>query len=1075
MQFRKGLGAALGALLLPLASPALAGAAASDVPALGTPSAAVAEAADTYVAIPVLRQSETGPVPFLYVIRPAAFGLSVTDLRNGGLTVVPEHVSVWDVADRAIDIDTVARRIADLAGAKRTAAGASAADAESASVAAMSTLSNVPIAIYSDTSNTAIGHTIARNAWNDAKSILGSDAGITFDVLIQQDNATAYPPGQPAVSNVTTECDLQRFSEYEESLARAVKAQSVLVFSDGTIRPFGLTTDHYGLALENVSNRWGRGSSRDACRSVPGGAEYRRSPAYVPVAFSSTAAWTLGAGTEKQAPSHWAAHEVAHMFTMNHDMAECTWVGFRMHKTLEAATSDQPDHCPANNAQTYQVYRFSADGKAAISAENTRRSNCISAGWCTSNATPSAPRSISAQVEDGAITLSWQAPLHNGGSAVAGYCIFRSSTDRFLEGPGTDSVCPNLGSPPATTYRWPGLTNGQTSYFYVRAYNSNDDPRTPWASHPYDRDGPGSDYIGAAPGAAPGAPTLQPITFGNQQLTLSWTPNANNGGYPVIGYKVYRTCSVCTPTSFNTSSTTWTDTGLSNGQVYYYRVTALNARGESPQSNEQWNYPRTVPVAPSLDSATPDDNKVTLAWTPNTNNGGSAVSGYKVYRATSSTGTRTQLLSGGCGNNVVTTSCIDNTAVNGTTYWYDVRSVNNAGTSAASNVRSATPTAPPSTTPSFSEDWSSGISGWTVAGSGATSDCAVGQSGCSLKLNPPAGSAGVQVSKSMNVTMGSPTTVSFWFRGDKTYGDTDSNVQVMFNGGTNTTLQITEPSSNNGVALYGTNSSGAFTSWPNANAWYQAVITINPSTDTAMAQIKDASGNAVGGTGSVSIASAATTITGLSYNAWFWGGTAAVFHYDTVRVTGGVTSGFTESWNSGIGSWSVAGSGATSDCSIAQNGCSLKLNPPAGSAGVQVSKSLSHTMASPTTVSYWFRGDKTYGDTDSNVQVLFNGGTNVTLQITEPSSNNGVALYGTNSTGNMFTWTENTWYQAVITINPSTDTAFVQIKNSSGSVLATSGNVGISSTATTITGLSFNAWFWGGTADVFHYDTVAIT
>ncbi|HEV2890257.1 MAG TPA: fibronectin type III domain-containing protein [Frankiaceae bacterium] len=889
MKLTRTLAAVASTIVLPVLGPVAA--VGSTPPTPTVPVAGAVAAPDAYAAIPVLRHSDRGPAPFLYVIRPAGFGLTVADLQAAGLTVVPETVSVWNVADRAVDIDVVAHRIAGLVGAKQSAAGASSTDAESASVNALAALSDVPIAVYSDTSNTAVGHSIASTAWSDARSILSSDAGVTFNVVIQQDNATAYPPGAPAVTDVTTECDLQRFSQYEESIARPVRAQAVLVFSDSTIRPFGVTTDHYGLAMGkppyeslDVSTRWNRGSSRDACTSTPGGTEYRRSPAFIPAAFASTAAWNLGAGTEKQAPSHWAAHEVAHMFTMTHDMAECTWMTIRMHKTLEAASSDQRGNCAeASNAQTYQLYRFSERGKTAIRAENTRRNDCVAAGWCTSNATPSAPRSISAQPEDGAVTLNWVAPQFDGGSAVTGYCIFRNSSDNFEEGPATEQRC--TGSTPS--YRWDGLTNGQTSYFYVRAYNSNDDPSTPWGSTPYDRDGPRSDYIAVAPGTVPGAPTLNAITPGNRQLTLSWTPNPNDGGYPVISYRVYRTCSVCTPTTFNTSSTTWTDTNLTNGQVYYYKVAALNVRGEGAQSNERWDYPRTAPGAPTLNTATSGNAEVSLSWTAPSSDGGSAISGYKVYRATSSTGTRVQLTTGGCGGTVLTTSCTDNTVTNGTTYWYDVRAVNNAGTSGSSNVLSAQPAAPVSG--AFSETWESGTGAWAISGTSATQDCVSTPvlSGCSLKFQPTS-SSGLSVTRSASVTMASPSTASFWFRGSATTGDTDASVQFTFNTGGSLTLSLTEGvSSNNGVNLIGpSNSTGAFYNWPSANTWYQAVVTINPSTDVATVQVKNTSGTVVGSSSTnVAIPSAATSITGVGIQGNAWNGTQNAFNVDSISIT----------------------------------------------------------------------------------------------------------------------------------------------------------------------------------------------
>ena len=1080
MRLRRTLAAAASALLLPTLAQG-AGASAPDLPAL--PIANDVAPPDTYVAIPILRQAQHGPVPFLYVVRPAGFGLTVEDLRNAGLTVVPESVSVRDVAGQAIDVDVVARRIADLVGAKRSASGASAADAESASAAAMTTLSNVPIAVYSDASNTAVGHSIANTAWTEARDVLSSQTGVTFDVVTKQDNATAYPPGQPAVSDVKTECDLQRFSEYEESIGRNVRAQAVLVFSDGDITPFGSSTGHRGLAMGkppweslDVSTRWNRGSSRDACRSVPNGAEYRRSPAYVPAAFASTL-WNAHLRTEKQSSSHWAAHEVGHMFTMTHDMADCRVNGGVMHKSLEAATSAQPTHCAEyGDFSSYYRYYFSAAGEAAIEAENARRSACIAASWCTSNATPSATRYLSAQPENGSVLLSWDAPLYNGGNAIAGYCIHRSSVDNFVEGPNTQQQC-QAGT--STSYRWTGLTNGETSYYYVRAYNMNDDPSTPWGSTPYDREGPASNYIGVAPGTVPGAPTLNPITPGNGQLSLSWSPPANNGGYPITYYRIYRTCSICTPSNWTTTNTSFTDGNLTNGVTYNYRVAALNIHGEGAQSNERSEYPRTVPGAPTLNSATPGNATVSLAWTAPSSNGGAAISGYRVFRASTSTGTRTQLTSGGCGGTVTTTSCTDDTVTNGTVYWYDVRAVNVAGTSNASNVLSAQPTQPP--TGSFTEGWESGTSAWSITGTSATQDCSSTPvlTGCSLKFQPTA-SSGLTVSRATAVPLTTTSTASFWFRGSSTTGDTDTAVSYAFNTGGSLTLSLTDGiTANNGMNLNGpSNSTGVFYSWPSANTWYQAVVTMNATTDVATVQVKNTSGTVVGSSStSVTIPGAATSIINVTMSGNAWNLTQNAFHFDSISVTG--SGPFSESWDNGTSSWSITGTQATHDCTSTPvlAGCSLKFQPTS-SSGLAVQRAISVPMSSTTTASFWFRGNSTTGDTDSAVSFAFNTGGSLTLSLTDGvSSNNGMNLNGpSNSTGVFYNWpSASTWYQAVVTINPSTDVATVQVKNTSGSVVGSSStNVWIPSSATSITNVGIHGNAWNGTQNAFNVDSIAI-
>ncbi len=94
-------------------------------------------------------------------------------------------------------------------------------------------------------------------------------------------------------------------------------------------------------------------------------------------------------------------------------------------------------------------------------------------------------------------------------------------------------------------------------------------------------------------GTPPGAPTGLTATAGTGQVSLSWTPPANNGGVNITSYRVYRGTSSGTETLLTSGGcsglgavTSCTDTGLTAGQAYYYKVSAVNAIGEGSQSNE---------------------------------------------------------------------------------------------------------------------------------------------------------------------------------------------------------------------------------------------------------------------------------------------------------------------------------------------------------------------------------------------------------------------------------------------------------------------------------------------------------
>lgn len=98
---------------------------------------------------------------------------------------------------------------------------------------------------------------------------------------------------------------------------------------------------------------------------------------------------------------------------------------------------------------------------------------------------------------------------------------------------------------------------------------------------------------GGGGGSAPAAPTGLLATAGNQQVALTWT--ASSGA---TGYHVKRSTTTGGPyTQVATPSTTSdTDTSLTNGTKYFYVVTAVNSYGESANSSETSATP-TGPVA----------------------------------------------------------------------------------------------------------------------------------------------------------------------------------------------------------------------------------------------------------------------------------------------------------------------------------------------------------------------------------------------------------------------------------------------------------------------------------------------
>jgi len=185
------------------------------------------------------------------------------------------------------------------------------------------------------------------------------------------------------------------------------------------------------------------------------------------------------------------------------------------------------------------------------------------------------------------------------------------------------------------------------------------------------------------PPPPPAAPSLY-VTAGYGVVNLTWTSVLT-----ATNYNVKRSIAPGGETTiFNMSgtNTTYTDTNVVDGTLYYYEVSAINTTGEGMNSAEVSALPLYSPTPTNLSVTASNYTSISLAWAPS-----AGATAYNVKRSTST---------GGPYTNVASTASFlytDTGLANDTTYYYVVSAVNPGGenTNNSAEVSATTLTPPP--------------------------------------------------------------------------------------------------------------------------------------------------------------------------------------------------------------------------------------------------------------------------------------------------------------------------------------------------------------------------------------------
>ncbi len=189
---------------------------------------------------------------------------------------------------------------------------------------------------------------------------------------------------------------------------------------------------------------------------------------------------------------------------------------------------------------------------------------------------------------------------------------------------------------------------------------------------------------------------LQATSTPSSGIDLLWQSPLWDGGLP-IGYVIERGTSASNLSiivaNTNSTSTTYSDTGLSGTTQYFYRVSAINAAGTGKSSNiANATTSITDPSGSSLnpptnfDAVNPTANSIDLVW--GSPNGGTSHTGYVIRRRLQNTGSFVEIAR----PSYADTSFPDTGLLSQTTYQYEIRSVDANNNESAPETYSETTT-----------------------------------------------------------------------------------------------------------------------------------------------------------------------------------------------------------------------------------------------------------------------------------------------------------------------------------------------------------------------------------------------
>lgn len=278
-------------------------------------------------------------------------------------------------------------------------------------------------------------------------------------------------------------------------------------------------------------------------------------------------------------------------------------------------------------------------------------------------AAPSEPTNFTTVVGNGTITVTWGAPVSDGGSAIKSYEI-------YLMGAGASNTWEFL-SPTVFEKVYTGLTNGSSYSVFLLARNEDN----VISSQVYK-----TGLIPKIP--APGKPRNLQASQGDRKTTLTWQAPAENAN--LVEYYVITQDGVTIDTVAASVFTVEVDR-LTNDQEYTFGVAAMDDDGNIWDATTVNVTPRATPNVYSFDII-PGNGQVTIRWDDPAyyDDGGLPITSFLVDFDDSGNWVDVGLV----------TEYTFTNLPNGTRYWFGMSAINASGQGGGRYIEGAAGTTP---------------------------------------------------------------------------------------------------------------------------------------------------------------------------------------------------------------------------------------------------------------------------------------------------------------------------------------------------------------------------------------------